>query len=96
MSEAMDKLKAISNPTGDPRKVKDKLISMAEKHDKSLDKNIKSFEKAGNDKGVEELKGNKARVRAIIKKLKTRGGGGGMISVYKSAGKSLVRLMRNE
>jgi hypothetical protein len=96
MSEAMDKLKAISNPTGDPRKVKDKLISMAEKHDKSLDKNIKSFEKAGNDKGVEELKGNKAKVRAIIKKLKTRGGGGGMISVYKSAGKSLVRLMRNE
>ena len=92
----MDKLKAISNPTGDPRKVKDKLISMAEKHDKSLDKNIKSFEKAGNDKGVEELKGNKAKVRAIIKKLKTRGGGGGMISVYKSAGKSLVRLMRNE
>jgi hypothetical protein len=96
MSEAMDKLKAISNPTGDPRKVKDKLISMAEKHDKSLDRNIKSFEKAGNDKGVEELKGNKAKVRAIIKKLKTRGGGGGMISVYKSAGKSLVRLMRNE
>ena len=74
MSEAMDKLKAISNPTGDPRKVKDKLISMAEKHDKALDKNIKSFEKAGNDKGVEELKGNKAKVRAIIKKLKTRDG----------------------
>lgn len=96
MSEAMDKLKAISNPTGDPRKVKDKLISMAEKHDKSLDKNIKSFEKAGNDKGVEELKVNKAKVRDIIKKLKTRGGGGGMISVYKSAGKSLLRLMRNE
>jgi len=96
MSEAMDKLKAISNPTGDPRKVKDRLISMAEKHDKSLDKNIKSFEKAGNDKGVEELKGNKAKVRAIIKKLKTRGGGGGMISVYKNAGKSLLRLMRNE
>ncbi len=96
MSEAMDKLKAISNPTADPRKVKDRLISMAEKHDKSLDKNIKSFEKAGNDKGVEELKGNKAKVRAIIKKLKTRGGGGGMISVYKNAGKSLLRLMRNE
>ena len=96
MSEAMDKLKAISNPTGDPRKVKDRLISMAEKHDKSLDKNIKSFEKTGNDKGVEELKNNKAKVRAIIKKLKSRGGGGGMIGVYKSAGKSLLRLMRNE
>ena len=95
MSEAMDKLKAISNPTGDPRKVKDRLISMAEKHDKSLDKNIKSFEKSGNDKAVKEMKADKSKVRAIIKRLKSRGGGGGMISVYKNAGKSLVRLMRS-
>ena len=96
MSEAMDKLKAISNSTGDPRKVKDKLISMAEKHDKSLDRNIKSFEKSGNNKAVEEIKADKSKVRAIIKRLKSRGGGGGMMSVYKNAGKSLVRLMRNE
>lgn len=96
MSEAMDKLKAISNPTGDPRKVKDKLISMAEKHDKSLDRSIKSFEKSGNDKAVNEMKADKSKVRSIIKRLKSRGGGGGMISVYKNAGKSLVRLMRSE
>ena len=42
------------------------------------------------------MKADKSKVRSIIKRLKSRGSGGGMISVYKNAGKSLVRLMRSE
>jgi len=90
--ESLKKLMDIANPTSDKRKVKDKIISLAEKHDKSLNKNIKSFEGSGNNKAASELKKDKVKVRAMIKKLRGSGGGA-MIDLTRRTGKSLLQLM---
>ena len=92
LNERLRKLKDVANPTSDKRNVRDKLISLAEKHDSSLDRNIKSFEKTGNDKAVKTLKEDKVKVRSMIKRLRGSGGGA-MLDLTRRTGKSLLQLM---
>ena len=91
-SESLKKLKKIANATSDKRNVREKLISLAEKHDSSLDRNIKSFEKTGNDKAIKSLKEDKVKVKNIIKRLRGSGGGA-MLDLTRRTGKSLLQLM---